>query len=630
MRLGSLTTLARRRWRKWAVVAYDTVMMIVSYSVAYIARAGWPLEPPHNQIFLSTLLLLFVCRQVVFVLLGLYRSPWRYASIPDAVNIVRAVMLSSGLFMLLMAFYNRMLQYPRSVPLIDGTLLILLLGGGRIVLRAWREGQILTLSAERGKEPPARALIVGAGDAGEQVVRELERARGTSFDAIGFVDDAEAKQNSLIRNLAVMGRVEDVPRIVAEYGVTKIIIAVPSAPYAKLRSIYDICRKTGADILTVPNLAGIAEGRVDVRSLRSVQIEDLLGRDAVKLVLSLSEEYLRGKRVLVTGAGGSIGSEICRQILGFGPAQVVLMGHGENSIFDCINDLRNRGWGAKIQPVVGCFTRRDKVRRIFREIRPQVVFHAGAHKHVHLMESEPDEAVWNNVIGTRNILESARENGAERVVCISTDKAADPVSAMGCSKRIAEMLIQASSPPPVVVGVRFGNVLGSRGSVVPVFRRQIEAGGPVTVTHPEMTRFFMTIPEAVQLVIQAGAVGLGSEVFMLDMGEPIRIADLARDMIELSGLRPGIDIEVQFVGIRPGERLVERLVGANEVLQPTDQPKIFQLGFQENGYDWSALTADIAELEQRSLTGDAAGVVHVMQRMVPEFRPGAIAQLPSS
>ncbi len=612
----------RDYWRRIAIVTYDSLAIVVSYAAAYVTRAGWPMEEPHVSIFLNTLLPLFICRQIVFIGLRLHRSPWRYASIPDMINIVRAVALSSGLFLVLMAFYNRWQSYPRSVPLLDAVFLIVLLGGARIGFRAWREGQILSPKIDYGKDKPKRALIVGAGDCGEQVVRELDRARDGSFEPIGFVDDARSKRHSMIRNLPVMGDTRDIPKLVKEYGITEIIIAIPSAPYAKLREIYEISRKTGAEVVTVPNLAGIAEGRVDVRSLRRVQVEDLLGREAVELDLRLSEQYLRGRRILVTGAGGSIGTEICRQVLSFGPAQIILFGHGENSIFQTTNDLAERGWTGRVRPVVGCFTRREKVMRVFEEYRPEIVFHAGAHKHVHLMEMEPDEAVWNNVIGTRNVLDAASEWGAQRVVCISTDKAADPVSVMGCSKRIAEMLVHGSQSPPITVGVRFGNVLGSRGSVVPLFRRQIERGGPLTVTHPDMTRFFMTIPEAVQLVIQAGAIGKGGEIFMLDMGEPISIVQLARDMIELSGLRPGVDIEIRFVGIRPGERLVERLVGIHEILQPTDQPKIFRLEFEPEAEPVDVRTV-IDDLERASFRGDRSRVLQLMKEIVPEFEPGS-------
>ncbi len=439
-----------------------------------------------------------------------------------------------------------------------------------------------------------RVLIVGAGDAGFMLVREFEQQPHLGVHVVGLVDDDVTKINRTMGGVPVLGRHAEIPDIVKRHAVERIIIAMPSAGADVLRETMAICRDTDAELKTLPPVGELVAGRVRAQDVRDVRIEDLLRREPVATDLSAISGYLHGKRVLVTGAGGSIGSELCRQVCTFEPAQLVLLDHSENAVFEIDAELRERFPRVSLAPVIGDVRSRTKMEQVCAVYRPQVVFHAAAHKHVPLMEVNPDEAIANNVLGTRNVAEAAARCGAERFVMVSTDKAVNPGNVMGATKRLAELVVQgmqaaqggqgsaAAGPSETpggtrFVSVRFGNVLGSRGSVIPLFQRQIDQGGPVTVTHPDMTRYFMTIPEAVQLILQAAAMGRGGEVFVLDMGEPVRIADLAHDLIRLSGLVPGKDIDIVYTGVRPGEKLFEELVNDGETVRKTSHEKIMAL-----------------------------------------------------
>ena len=446
---------------------------------------------------------------------------------------------------------------------------LVLMMGARVLWRSW---------AERGPRwdgEATRTLIVGAGDAGELLVRDMVRRPERGLQPIGFVDDLPGKQGVRIHGVEVVGTRQDIPKIVADRKVDLIVLAMPGAAMKDRRAVAKIAASTSARVKTVPSLHDIIGGKVAVSEMRDVAIEDLLGRDQVLTDTSLFG-YLRGKRVLVSGAGGSIGSELCRQIAALEPAMLICLGHGENSIYLIEQELRERFPQIKVVAAIADMRDEERIRRIFGAHRPEVVFHAAAHKHVPLMEANEPEAVSNNVFGTRNLARAAADFGVERFVLVSTDKAVNPTSVMGKTKRLAELLIQdlAAGSTTRFVAVRFGNVLGSRGSVVPLFKKQIAAGGPVTVTHPDMRRYFMTIPEAVTLVLQAGDVGRQGDVLMLEMGDPVHIVDLARNLIKLSGFKPE-DIEVVFTGTRPGEKLFEELLLTDESVRPTTHPQIF-------------------------------------------------------
>jgi FlaA1/EpsC-like NDP-sugar epimerase len=456
---------------------------------------------------------------------------------------------------------------------IDAGLVFMSLVAPRVVRRLQTEHQ----QRRHWRQPiRRRALLVGAGDAGQLVLREMNQ-RNLGIDVVGLIDDDPAKLKKRIGSLTVFGTSNDLPRLVENLFIDQVIIAMPSAPPSEIRRIVEVCRKAEVETRILPGIYELVSGRVSVSQLREVSLEDLLGREPVKLDNESIAGYIEGRCVLVTGAGGSIGSELCRQIMRFQPKKLLLLGKGENSIFSIEQELKSRPEPVEVVPIIADIRDHNRLFNIFRKHQPQVVFHAAAHKHVPLMEGNVPEAITNNIRGTKNVSELSTEFGVETFVLVSSDKAVNPTSVMGATKRIAELVVQDLSrrSSTKYVAVRFGNVLASRGSVIPLWRQQIGAGGPVTVTHPEATRYFMLIPEAVQLILQAGALGSGGEIFVLDMGKPVKILELAKDLIKFSGLRPGQDIEIKFIGLRPGEKLYEELLTAEEGLTQTSYEKIF-------------------------------------------------------
>ncbi len=591
------------------------------------------------------LLFFLVIKVPIFGLFKQYRGWWRYASISDLIGILRASLVSTliivalwyALFMMLMGFVatpteelkgitlviqklqqNEQLQAIREVSQgvfvadIFGT--ILLLAGLRILIRLYFE-EFRTAEAGRLR----RFLIVGAGDAGEALLRDIHQKPVAEYEVIGFIDDDPAKQGTYIHGIQVLGRVDQLSKICEEHSIKEIAIAMPSASHKELRRVIRVCEGAKIRFRTVPSLTDIASGKFRVSQIRDVDINDLLGREAVELDLDLIEGFLRDKIILVTGAGGSIGSEMCRQVCNFKPKLLLLVEQAENPLFYIERELHRRFPEARIETIICNITDRVRVEEVFKKYKPQVVIHAAAHKHVPLMELNPGEAIKNNVVGTQNIADTADKYGATNVVVISTDKAVNPTSIMGSSKRIAEMYVQDLNRTSEThfVTVRFGNVLGSEGSVVPIFKRQIADGGPVTVTHPEMKRYFMTIPEASQLVLQAAAMGKGGEIFVLDMGEPVKIVDLARELITLSGFRPGEDIEMVFTGLRPGEKLFEELSIKGEDMQLTRHPKIAI--WKNIPKDRDKIRTAIDELVTIAQTQNYAEIVRKIKELVPEY-----------
>lgn len=500
------------------------------------------------------------------------------------------------------------------VIMLDLFTTIMLLSGIRMVVRLYHEE---FFSETRGTA--RRFLIVGAGNAGEALLREMMRRKDTQYEVVGFVDDDPAKQGTEIHGIPVLGSVDQLPQICRKQAVDEIAIAIPSANRKQLRRVVQVCQGTKIRFSTVPSLTDIASGKLRVSQMRDVEINDLLGREEVQLDMEQIRGFLANKVILVTGAGGSIGSEMCRQVCAFGPKQLLLLEQAENPLFFIERELKQKFSNVSMIPVIADITDKIRIERFFAEYRPQVVIHAAAHKHVPLMELNPGEAIKNNVIGTRTVADAADAYGAECFVMISTDKAVNPTSIMGSSKRVAEMYIQDLNKTSKThyVTVRFGNVLGSNGSVVPIFKQQIAAGGPVTVTHPEMRRYFMTIPEASQLVLQAAAMGEGGEIFVLDMGEPVKIVDLARELITLSGFRPGEDIEIEFTGLRPGEKLFEELSIEGENMLPTKHPKIAV--WKNIPKDRQVLRNGIEKLLEVAHTQNRSRIIETLRELVPEF-----------
>src|SRR2546426_7184768 len=518
-------------------------------------------------------------RLVAFYNFGMYRRLWRQASIGELKQIliaggVAAIVAAIVASWFLPSAHITESRLPFSVIFIDAFLTTAAIGLPRLLVRTIRANN----RRRRRNDPGRPALIVGAGDTAKMVAKELIANPHLAFEPIGFVDDDPSKQNHMLLELPIMGTLSAIKGIVEQHGVSELIIAMPSARGDVIRKVVRAGLDCGIPTLTVPSLPELISAKTNGTSLREVEIQDLLRREPVETDLAAVAELATGETVLITGAGGSIGSELCRQIARLAPARVVLLGHGENSIFDILHELRTDFPDVFFMPVIADVRDRKRIAAIFNSHKPHAVFHAAAHKHVPLMEENVIEAITNNIFGTLNVVDAALEARCKHFVFISTDKAVRPTSVMGATKRVAELIVQhaAVKYERNFVSVRFGNVLGSRGSVVPTFLRQIRAGGPVTVTHPEMQRYFMTIPESVQLVLQAGALGQGGEVFLLDMGEPIRIVDIATDLIRLSGLSVGTDIEIKFTGMRPGEKLYEEMFFSAENVLTTDHPKVLR------------------------------------------------------
>lgn len=521
----------------------------------------------YHTAWAGTLIYLFV-----FAVFGLYNRLWQYASINELISIFFAVTVGTGSVVLVIYFLAPM-RYPNTVAVLLWLITTFLIGGSRFI------GRILQDSVFSIQLPgiPKRVLILGAGDAGALAIRELKNTNYKEGCPIGIIDDAPQKQKLKLMGIPVLGTRKDITRIVKSHNVEEVIIAMPSAPGDVIRDMTEICKQSGVVIKIIPGIYNFFSGQVDTLKIRPVEIEDLLGRDQLNLDIVEVAGYLTGETVLVTGAGGSIGSELCRQICRFNPEKLILVGRGENSIFEIEQELRADCPSINVVTEILDVKDRQKVELVFRRLKPGVVFHAAAHKHVPLMERNPEEALKNNVLGTYNVAEISDLVRVKTFVLISTDKAINPTSIMGATKRVAEMIIQSLDRRSQTrfVAVRFGNVLGSRGSVIPTFKKQIAKGGPVTVTHPEMVRYFMTIPEAAQLVIQAGAMAGGGEVFILDMGKPVKIVDLARDLIRLSGFEADVDIKIEYTGIRPGEKLYEELLTEEEGTTSTKHQRIF-------------------------------------------------------
>ncbi|MCB0046611.1 MAG: polysaccharide biosynthesis protein [Caldilineaceae bacterium] len=584
--------------------------------------------------------LVILTHLAVYYYMGLYRRYWRYASVEDLIQIGLAALLASIFLFGITALIDSLsingvavtpdARLPRSIPIINALLILLLTAGVRFLPR---------LAAQRQHGHPngkvRRVGIVGAGEAGITIVREIRKNPMLGMDVVCFFDDDPGKQGMEIHSVSVRGGRSLIPRVVHEAKLDLIILALPSAPGREIREIVHICQMAQVETKTIPGVYELIDGTVNVNQLRNIELNDLLRRTPVQIDNASVKDLLRGRRVLVTGGGGSIGRELCRQIIDAQPAQLTLLGHGENSIFEAQRELRQtlaaRGLlaenpgdaGVYLKAVIADIRFADRIHRIFQALQPEIVFHAAAHKHVPLMEGNPVEAITNNVLGTQNVVEAAAAADVARLVMISTDKAVNPSNIMGASKRAAELVVldAAHRLQRPYVAVRFGNVLGSRGSVVPIFQRQIQAGGPVTVTHPDIQRYFMTIPEAVQLVLQAAVLGRKGNIFVLDMGDPIRIADMAATLIQLSGYEVGRDIEIVYSGLRPGEKLYEELFIEGEEYEKTGHAKIYT-AFSAAANQPDDLHQRLREIKQAVIDADETAMYAALSNLVPEYAIG--------
>ncbi|WP_419795621.1 polysaccharide biosynthesis protein [Staphylococcus equorum] len=554
------------------------LIIIDSFIVTFSVFLGYSILEPYfkgysiDLLLLSSLVLL-ISHHIFAYVFNLYHRAWEYASVSELLSVVKAVTSSILITIIIVSLITWNSPFLR-LYFITWMMHLLLIGGSRLFWRVYRN-YFIENSIDR--KP---TLVVGAGQGGSMLIRQMLRSSDMRMQPVLAVDDDINKQKiTITERVKVQGYINDIPELVKKFQIKKIIIAIPTLSQKRLNEINDICGIEGVELFKMPNIEDVLSGEIEVNQLKKVEVEDLLGRDPVELDMALISQELTHKTILVTGAGGSIGSEICRQLCKFEPNKIILLGHGENSIYLIQQEL-NDIYGNKIEfiPIIADVQHKERLQEVMRMYKPYAVYHAAAHKHVPLMEYNPLEAVKNNILGTKNIAESSKEASVRKFVMISTDKAVNPPNVMGATKRVAEMIVQSLNDETSItsfVAVRFGNVLGSRGSVIPLFKKQIESGGPVTVTHPDMTRYFMTIPEASRLVLQAGALAQGGEVFVLDMGEPVKIVDLAKNLIHLSGKNED-DIGIEFSGIRPGEKLFEELLNENEIHSEQVYEKIYR------------------------------------------------------
>ena len=601
------------RYRRAGIVALHAGLVVISNYLAVFLHLNpfqSVLEFPH---YLGMLPWLVVIRILVFVPFRLFEGLWRYTSVRDLLNICAAVSLSSSVYYVVLRWGLRAAVYPRSVYLLDSLLLISFMSGIRLIRRVHREMSRLV--------PEKRVLVYGAGDAGEMIVRDMRHNDFYRYDPVGFIDDDRAKIGRRIHGVKVLGDRDALPGIVASEQPDAVVVAMPSARPATIRAIVRALEPYKVPIQTLPNLRAVIDGRVTVSQIRTLSVEDLLERAAVGLDVEPVRHLIAGKRVLITGAGGSIGGELARQVAELQPETMVLLDRYENGLHALT--LEPRWANRRLRPSVAIADVADAARMtaVLAKHRPQIVLHAAAHKHVPLMEENACEAVRNNVGGTRVMLEAALDFGVERFILVSTDKAVNASSVMGVTKRVAELLVHSvGDAAGVYSAVRFGNVLASNGSVVPQFLAQIEGGGPVTVTHPEMRRYFMLIPEAVHLVLRAATLAKGGDVFVLEMGEQIRVLDLARNLIRLAGLVPDEDIAIEFVGLRPGEKLSEELIGEDETADPTPADGILRVQLSAP-WEWHTILRHARELEALAQRGEDGEVISQLSNLVPTYRP---------
>jgi FlaA1/EpsC-like NDP-sugar epimerase len=603
-------------YRRPFVVALHLIFIGLANYLAFWLHWDGTIPAVDLVFWQQTLPWLVLIRGLTFIPFRLYQGLWRYTDIWDLLNIIMGVLTSTLAFSIVVYWGLGLTEYPKSILIMDTVLLTCFLGGIRLGRRLYREMGY----PEREK----RVLIYGAGDAGEKIIRDMRHDASYEYEPIGFIDDNPAKVGQRIHGVRVLGTRHALPQIMADEQPHEVLVALPSAPPATLRKVVEALQPYKVEITTLPSLRDIVDRKVTVPQIRSLAVEDLLKRAPIGLDPESVRHMIAGKRIMVTGAGGSIGSELCRQIAALHPGALCLYERYENNLFAVGNDLVCRDSTLNVHRILGDVTDQRRVHAVLEEYQPEIIFHAAAHKHVPLMELNPCEAVKNNIRGTRIVAEAAAASGAERFILISTDKAVNPSSVMGATKRVAELLVQSlaqrSQTQTRFVVVRFGNVLGSNGSVVPLFLEQIKAGGPVTVTHPAMRRYFMLIPEAVHLGLQAAALGQQGVIYVLEMGEQIKVLEMARNLIRLAGYIPDEEIPITFIGLRPGEKLFEELVGKDEVLQPSGVENIYQVRVSHVP-ESTVLMQRIARLEQLAIEGASKKIFDYLFTLVPTYCP---------
>jgi FlaA1/EpsC-like NDP-sugar epimerase len=616
------------------VLILDALLFTAAWYGAYLLRFNFEI-PKESMFFLKRMLPFIIgIKLIVFYFFNLYKGMWRYTSIKDFFDIIKAATVSSLIIVSLILFTYRFVGIARSIFILDWGIAVFLISGYRLSIRLYfsvifgnnHTGNTFARLFMPHKNKTDRTkdlLIIGAGDCGEKIYREIRDNARLSYNVIGFIDDNTSKVGMQIHGIPIIGTSREIKQVADKLNAKEILIAIPSATSAQMREVISRCKESGIPFKTVPGMGELIDGKVTVKAIRDVAYHDLLGREIIDLEEERISGYLEKSRVLVTGAGGSIGTELCRQICRFRPESVILFERAESSLYEIDLELRKNFPYVKVISILGDIRDRNQLSHTFSDYRPQVIFHAAAYKHVPILELQPWKAIKNNIIGTRNMILISKEYSIERFVFVSTDKAVRPANIMGASKRVAELLTQCQNGNCIsntsFITVRFGNVVGSVGSVVPLFKKQIEKGGPVTVTHPDVTRYFMTIPESCQLILQAGAMGEGCEIFFLDMGTPIKIGDMARDLIRLSGFEPDVDIKIEFIGLRPGEKLYEELITEGEGIVQTSHEKIMVL--KGKTCDQTFLEGKIDELRSLAQTQDAEGIRSLLKEIIPEYKP---------
>ena len=615
----------------YLMIFSDALIFVFSVVASYLFRFEFSLSPIYIQQIKTVLLWIVPLKIIVFLFSGIYRGMWRYTSIGDFWLLARACLLSTLLILAIILYMSGFKGYSRAIFIIDGVLTFLLIGGKLMAIRSYFAGFANPKIREElfPKVTYKKVLIVGAGAAGEKILREIFENNQLHYRVIGFIDDDPQKQGRSIHGVPVLGNLGIITSILEHEDVKEILIAIPSANGDQIRNIVETCKDCNVSYKILPGMGELIDGRVSIKILRDISYEDLLGRPPVQLDVSGIRSYLDDKTVLITGCGGSIGSELCRQVIKYQPGYLILLDASEMNLFNIQMELQNERYFHKCEAILGQVQNEHLMEDIFKKYKPQVVFHAAAYKHVPMLEKNPWEAVFNNIIGSRIAIEISIKYHVERFVLVSTDKAVRPTNVMGASKRVTELIMQSlQGNSTLLMAVRFGNVIGSSGSVIPVFRRQIEKGGPVTVTHPEVNRYFMTIPESTQLILQAAAMGEGGEVFVLKMGTPVKIADMARDLIRLSGKEPDVDIKIIYTGLRDGEKLYEELITEGEDILPTGHGEIMVLRSNRHADEASylqeiraKLESDIDELIKYSLLHDTKTIKKKFKEIVPEYEP---------
>lgn len=617
------------RGRKLLILTGQIIMVLTAFFLALSLRYDGVLPGEISLILPALLLPLLVFKLVSFSLLHLFSGWWRYVSLPDLVDLVKANIAGSTAYALYVVYFPLPTTLPWSVLVLDGLLCFLLMSGMRVSVRLGRE--FICTCSKNCREEMKRIVVVGSGAVAQTIIREIRQSPRLNWEVVGLVDQDASRLRHWFQGVQVLSDIEGLGELLRRASIDQVILANPTLDLKQLRRIVAICRKHGVISKILPNVCEILNEDVSIQHVRDVKLEDLLGRPSVHLDVSNIQQYLGGKRILVTGAAGSIGQEICRQVATFGAASVVLFDQAETPLFDVERELKTSFPGVEFIPSLSDVRDAAKVDFVFRHFRPEVVFHAAAYKHVPMSECNPVAVVKNNVIGSRNLVNAADRYHVDHFVMISTDKAVNPTNIMGASKRAAEIYVQtlAASSHTSIVTVRFGNVLGSNGSVVPIFQNQILKGGPVTVTDKEVTRFFMTIPEAVQLVLQAGSMGHGGEIFVLDMGEPVKIVQLAEELIRLSGLTPYKDIDLVFTGLRPGEKLHEELLRDEEGVMPTRHDKICVA--RASRHSLAELNLQLDRLDKACAGMDSEQVLKLIRTLVPEYHsPKDLPTIPAN